>query len=379
MPSYQHANEELSGVRFRITYLLQGDPDEALAFAKSIGVEETIEFPPELLPEDDFWEGLKGQVDELEQVGAEQTRVVISYAIETISPDLMQLLNVIYGNISMMPGIRVLDVELPDEVLAYFKGPRFGLQGIRERLGVYDRAMLCATLKPMGLAMDSFAEMAYESAIGGADFVKDDHGLSDQGFARFKTRVKRIGEAVQEGNAKGGGHCLYTPNITAPADQIVERAYYAKQAGAGAYLIIPALVGWDAVRMLRDNDELALPIICHPSFGGVYTLNPAGGMSARFFYGMLPRLAGGDVTVFPNYVGRLSSTRQDCIDVMAAAAEKLGDLKPIVPAPGGGVTLKTVSEMKGFFGDDVIYIMGGGLHREHKFLDNCRRFIELVT
>lgn len=379
MPSYQQAQETLSGVRFHVTYLLIGDPAEALDNARSICVEETIEFPPELLPESDYWEQVKGQVENLEPAGDNQTLVTLSYAIETISADMLQLLNVIYGNISMIPGIRVMDVKLPDEVLAYFKGPRFGLEGIRNLIGVYDRAMLCATLKPMGLALDSFAEMAYEAALGGVDFVKDDHGLTDQSFIPFKARVSRMAEAVGEGNSKGGGHCLYTPNITAPADQIMERAYYAKEAGAGAYLIIPALVGWDAVRMLRDNDELGLPIICHPSFGGVYTLNQTGGMAASIYYGLLPRLAGGDAAIFPNYVGRLSSTKQDCLDVMAAAREDLGDLKPIIPAPGGGVTLKTVAEMKDFYKNDVLYIMGGGLHRGHKFLENCRQFIELVT
>lgn len=379
MPSYQQAQETLSGVRFHVTYRLQGNPAEALDNAKSICVEETIEFPPELLPEGDYWEQVKGQVEDLEPAGENETLATLSYAIETLSPDLLQLLNVVYGNISMIPGIRVMDVQLPEEILAFFKGPRFGLDGIRELLGVYDRAMLCATLKPMGLALDSFTEMAYESAVGGVDFVKDDHGLSDQGFARFKTRVSRIAEAVQEGNNKSGGHCLYTPNITAPADQIMDRAYYAKETGAGAYLIIPALVGWDTVRLLRENDELGLPIICHPSFGGVYTLNQNGGMAANIYYGLLPRLAGGDATIFPNFVGRLFSTKQDCLDVLATAGEELGELKPIVPAPGGGVTLKTVEEMKDFYKKDVMYIMGGGLHRGHKFLDNCRQFIDLVT
>ena len=130
--------------------------------------------------------------------------------------------------------------------------------------------------------------MAYESALGGVDFVKDDHGLSDQDFIRFNARVRRIAEAVKEGNAKGGGHCLYAPNITAPADQILERAYFAKEAGAGAFLIIPALVGWDMVRVLREKDDLALPIICHPSFGGVYSLHPSGGIAAKIYYACCP-------------------------------------------------------------------------------------------
>ena len=143
MPSYQQAQEQLSGVRFHVTYLLQGDPAEALDNAKSICVEETIEFPYHLLPESDYWGEVIGHVEKIEKIGENETLAVLSYAIETISPDMMQLLNVIYGNISMIPGIRVLDVKLPDEVLAFFKGPRFGLQGVRELLG-YTTEPCCA-------------------------------------------------------------------------------------------------------------------------------------------------------------------------------------------------------------------------------------------
>jgi ribulose-bisphosphate carboxylase large chain len=279
----------------------------------------------------------------------------------------------------MIRNIRVMDVELPDEVLSFFRGPRYGLVGVRQLLGVFNRSMLCATIKPMGLSIDAMAEIAYQTALGGVDFVKDDHGLTDQAFANYKVRVTRCARAVLEANSEAGNHCLYTPNITAPIDQMLDRAFFAKEAGAGAFMIIPALVGWDAVRMISENAELGLPIISHPSYGGIYSISTQGGIAAKFQYGMLPRLAGSDVAIFPNFVGRLYSTKQECVDVMGAAKEKLGNIKPLIPAPGGGVTLKTVAEMNEFYGRDVVYIMGGGLHRGGTLVDNCKKFIGLVS
>ena len=48
--------------------------------------------------------------------------------------------------------MRLAAIEPPDEFFATFKGPRFGVKGLREKLGVSDRALTCTALKPMGLS-----------------------------------------------------------------------------------------------------------------------------------------------------------------------------------------------------------------------------------
>ncbi len=379
MPSYLQAAQSLSGVRFTVTYSFFGSEDVARRSAEATCVEQTIEFPPDLLPENDYWGMLKGRLEDFRPVADEHFEVKISYAAETVSPDIVQVLNVIYGNISMIPGIRVEDVEFPPEMLAIFSGPRFGLEGVRKLCGVSGRPMICATIKPMGLSMESFAEIAYEVTLGGADMVKDDHGLTDQAFARFEKRVAVCAEAVQRANSEADRNCLYAPNVTAPADQISQRAHFAKQAGAQAMMVIPGLVGWDVVRMLSEDDSLGLPIICHPSYFGVYFLSQQSGFSARFAYGILPRLAGGDISIMPNYKGRLYSTKKDCLETVAAAKHPMGHIKPLFPAPGGGITLQTIPDLLKFYDQDVIYIMGGGLHAGHAPLENTRKFREMIA
>jgi hypothetical protein len=44
-------------------------------------------------------------------------------AVETAADDLVQLLNVVFGNISIKPGIRVEALTLPREITARFRGP----------------------------------------------------------------------------------------------------------------------------------------------------------------------------------------------------------------------------------------------------------------
>ena len=65
------------------------------------------------------------------------------------------------------------------------------------------------------------ADMAYACALGGMDFIKDDHGITDQPFCRFEERVALCAQAVAHANRQTGLSCLYVANVTAPADQIL--------------------------------------------------------------------------------------------------------------------------------------------------------------
>jgi ribulose-bisphosphate carboxylase large chain len=372
--NYHEAVTELSGIRFTVTYSFYGTEQEALTNAESTCVEQTIEFPPEYLPENLFWDAIKGKIERFEKIDEQHYLARISYAIETISPDLIQLLNIIYGNIAQIRNIRVEDIEFPPEVLAYFKGPRYGLSGVRELCNVPSRSLICATLKPMGLSQESYAQMAYEFALGGSDIIKDDHGITNQSFARFEERVSKCAEVILKANAETGENSLYAANVSGPMDQIVSRALFAKQAGAGALLVLPGLVGWDAVRVLRENDKIALPILVHGAYAGIYFASHQAGLSGKVAFSIIPRLAGADVYIMPNYIGRLYSTRKECKDAMEAAKRPMEHIKPIFPGTGGGTTLQTIPALMAFYGKDVVYIMGGGLHGGVSLVESCRQF-----
>jgi ribulose-bisphosphate carboxylase large chain len=377
---YTEAPVPLTGDRLRVTYSIFEDATAARHTAQAICVEQSIEFPAHLLPQNEFWGQVTGRLESFDSLSEQHHRAVISYALETVSPDLAQILNIVYGNISMIKHIRVEEVSLPDSLLSRFKGPRFGRDGLRRLTGVTGRALICATIKPMGLSTAAFAEMARQYAQGGADVIKDDHGLTSQPLSPFKERVQACIEAVAEINAGRDTKSLYAPNVTAPADEILERAHFAVEQGAQALLIIPGLTGWDFVRVLRNDPDIAVPILSHPAFSGLYFTSHQQGMSARVHYALIPRLAGADAVIFPNYVGRLYSTREDCRAVLEASSAELGSLPPIMPAPGGGITLELIPELNRFYGRDVIYIMGGGLHRPgQSIVQNCIDFRRMLS
>ena len=123
----------LSGERLVAEYRLACTGAEARALAEAICVEQTVEFPRDLLPPGDLAGPIVGAVESMRDVGDGSTHLRVSFAAEVAGNSLSQLLNVLLGNISILPGIKLLDFELPASMLSRFRGPRLGRAGLRER------------------------------------------------------------------------------------------------------------------------------------------------------------------------------------------------------------------------------------------------------
>ncbi len=235
----------------------------------------------------------------------------------------------------------------------------------------------------MGLGAKDLAELAYQLALGGVDVIKEDHGLTDQPFAPFEERVPRCAEAVGRANRETGYRCLYAPNVTTRADRILTRAMQAKAWGAGAVMVAPGLTGWDALRLLAEDDALALPVLSHPALLGTFAVSPEHGMAHHVLYGQLPRLAGADATIFVNYGGRFSFSEEDCRGIVAGTEEAMGGLAPIFPIPAGGMTLERMPELVEFYGSEAIFLIAGGLYSHGPDLlqssREFRRSVERMT
>ena len=381
----------LSGERFSATYRLRADDrDHALARARSICLEQTVEFPWEAIPDDAIRDGIVGQITALRQVAADTFDAAIHYPDEAAGAELTQLVNVLFGNLSIQPGVRLLDVRLSGGLARHYRGPRFGAAGLRALLCVPDRPLLCTALKPMGLSPADLADLAYTLALGGIDLIKDDHGLANQAFCPFDERVARCAEAVARANHETGQRCLYLPNVTAPYPDLSRRARLAKDAGAGGLLLCPGLAGLDSMRALADDDALALPILSHPAFQGSLAVSPDAGLSHRVLYGLLNRLAGADAAIFPHAGGRFAYTEAQCREIQAGctdpmvavppgAAEAPADFAPILPVPAGGMRLERIDELVAFYGPDCMLLIGGDLHtRPADLIASCRRFRTLA-
>jgi Ribulose 1,5-bisphosphate carboxylase, large subunit len=117
----------------------------------------------------------------------------------------------------------------------------------------------------------------------------------------------------------------------------------------------------------------------HPSFYGSMVTSPRSGISHYALYGQLQRLAGADMSIYPNFGGRFSFSVDECRSIVAGTQDAMGHLKPCFPAPGGGMTMEKVPLMNAVYGTEVVYLIGGGLHRHSRDLTaNVRYFMRLI-
>ncbi len=364
----------VSGERLRAAYEFAGPISDAGARAEALCVEQTIEFPADLVPDDDIQKEIVGRIEAFNEVGPATVRVEVSYAIETTGFELPQLLNVLFGNSSLLPGVRLVDLTVPRSLSESLGGPRFGINGLREIFDAPERPLLATALKPMGFSPERFADLAYELAVGGIDMIKDDHSLANQPFADFGARVRACSDAVRRANEQTGFNSVYMPSINAPHGLLDERVRIAGDAGVGGLLILPGITGFDFMRDIAMRDNVAVPIMGHPALLGGFVSSTTGGIAHSVLFGTLMRLAGADVSIFPNFGGRFSFSPEACSEISASCLEHIDGVKPIWPAAGGGMTMDRTEEMLEFYGKDMVLLIGGDLHRGGTLRENAQAF-----
>ena len=360
--------------RIHVTYAFFGENPKAIA--DLIRVEQTIEFPYELAPS---WiqDQVVGKIEEITSSDKTNHLITISYNPDVAGGELTQLLNVLWGNASLFPGIKIVDLKLPDLILNRFKGPRFGISGLQKIFKADTRPLIATALKPMGSDAKTLADMARTLALAGFDLIKDDHSLANQPWATWKERVALISAAVKEANEITGGNSAYVPSLNMPFDQVIDAAHSAKDLGASGLLVLPGITGFDSLRVIAEDETLALPILGHPAMLGSLVTSKEGGVAHGIVFGTFMRLAGADISIFPNIGGRFSFTAEQCLEIADRSREKLGSLNPMTIAPAGGMTLDRIPEMIEMYGKETALLIGGALSRGN-LADSAARMCEMV-
>jgi ribulose-bisphosphate carboxylase large chain len=339
--------------RFRATYRIRADRASIEARAQSIAVEQSVEMPVAAIAEPEILRDIVGRVEAIEDRGDGHFDVHIGLAAVTTGREAGQFLNMAFGNTSLHEDVTLLDVEIPSDIARAFGGPRHGIEGLRRRADAFGRALTCSALKPQGVAPARLAQLAEQFARGGIDFIKDDHGLADQGYSPFAERVAAIAGAV--------GSTSYVPSLSGDLDAMRRQIDTARSHGIDTVMIAPMIAGWATMQALvRAYPEVAF--IAHPTMGGGARIAP------DLLIGTLFRALGADAVIFPNHGGRFGYSPETCRRLAERARAALDGIRPALPVPAGGMTLDRVPEMLDFYGPDAMLLIGGSLLAARKRL-----------
>ena len=305
--------------------------------------------------------------------------VKIAYPQELFEPGNMpQILSSIAGNIfgmKMVENLRLLDIQFPKGLVKSFKGPVYGIPGVRKVTCVKERPLVGTIVKPkLGLDEKGHARVAYEAWIGGVDIVKDDENLTSQTFNRFEKRLALTVQAKEKAEKETGEKKIYMPNITAETSEMLRRMKLVKDSG-NEYIMADVLTaGWSGIQSIRTlNEELKLVLHAHRAMHAAMTRNKRHGIS-MLSLAKTYRLMGMDQLHIGTIVGKMEGEASDIIpirDEMISERSNPGDhilgqdwlsLKPVFPVCSGGLHAGHIPSLIGYLGKDIIIQAGGGVH-----------------
>jgi ribulose-bisphosphate carboxylase large chain len=291
--------------------------------------------------------------------------IKIAYPAELFEPSNMpNILSSIAGNVfglKALKNLRFLDVEIPKQLLSNFKGPAFGIVGIRKLVKVPKRPLVGTIIKPkLGLKTKDHTKVAYEAWFGGCDVVKDDENLSSQKFNPFEDRLTQTLEGRDKAQEETGERKVYMINITAETNTMLKRAQSVVDQG-GEYVMVDILTcGWSALQTLR-NQNFKLVLHAHRAGHAAFTKNQLHGIAMRPI-AKVARIIGVDQLHVGTVVGKMSETKGEVLENIDACKNELGDLRPVLPVASGGLYPALVPALLQTFGNDVVLQAGGGIH-----------------
>jgi ribulose-bisphosphate carboxylase large chain len=278
------AGEQSSGTFTQVPGETEELRERFLARVERIEELETVEDPslPGALPADDLGRYRRAEV-------------TVSWSLENMGTNLPTLLSTVSGNLSELrelSGLRLLDIELPPAFADAHPGPRFGIQGTRELVGVYGGPVIGTIIKPsVGLSPRQTAELVRDLAEGGIDFIKDDELMANPPHSPLEERVEAVMGVINEVAERTGKKVMYAFNITDDLDAMLRHHETVLNAGGTCVMVSVNSVGLVGVSHLRRHAEL--PIHGHRNGWGLLTRYPYLGMEFAA-YQKLWRLAGVD-------------------------------------------------------------------------------------
>lgn len=361
------------GSRLTAVYRIRGPAASAAERAEAIAVEQSVEMPLAGIDDARVLDEIVGRVESIAEIDDDLHEARVGLAADTVGGDAGQLINMLFGNSSLHEDVTLHDFELPDDLARRFDGPRHGIDGLRRLVGAERRALTASALKPQGLAPRDLAILAERFALGGIDYVKDDHGLADQIYSPFADRVTAVSEALHRVADRTGRRTCYVPNLSGDLDRCSRQIDRVLAEGVDVVMVAPMIVGPSNVQALvRRYSEAAF--IAHPTMAGAARIAPPA------LYGKLFRLLGVDGMVFPNHGGRFGYSVDTCRALAETARVPWHGMAPALPIPAGGMTLDRVPDMLDFYGRDVMLLIGGALLlARHRLTDASAAFASAVA
>ena len=290
-------------------------------------------------------------------------RIELAFPVSNIGANLPTLMATVAGNLfelGEVTGLRLLDLDLPDEYAARFPGPRFGVPGTRKRAGVQGRALIGSIIKPsIGMLPEQTAAVVDELCSAGIDFIKDDELHADPDYAPFEARVRAVMPVLHRHAERLGRMPMYAVNISGTVDDMRRRHDAVVGAGGSCVMVCIHGVGLAGVEHLRSYSEL--PIHAHRQGWGALSRHPWLGFEFTAMQKVW-RLAGVDQLHVNGLRSKFWEPDESVTRSARALLAPFSGVQPAMPVFTSGQWAGQAPDMYAALGcSDVLHVAGGGI------------------
>lgn len=268
--------------------------------------------------------------------------------------------------------IQLVDMILPEAVLATFPGPAYGAPGVRRITGFPAGTPIFGTiLKPCsGITPAEVGALVREAAGNRLfGFVKEDENLlPGVPFSPLADRAREAMTAVREQwPSRDGRGILFAPHITAPPDLLMRYLDVVLEAGVNAVMFSDQFVG-GTTRMVREYTKtLENPPAIYAHNSGISNKTRS---IWREVLDFLVRLDGADfrqtapITTTAPLLRPTGLEWQRCEEALTRPA---GQIKPTMIARAGGldqgnIALNLHDAARRGYGDGILYLAGSAIN-----------------
>jgi ribulose-bisphosphate carboxylase large chain len=255
-----------------------------------------------------------------------------------------------------------MDLRLPSAFSTNYSGPKFGCEGTRKLIGIYERPLIGTIIKPsVGLSAKETGLLVSQLCAGGIDFIKDDELQANGPSCPFEDRVKEVMQAVNKAADKNGFKVMVAFNLTGEIDEMRRRHDFVQEQGGTCVMVNLMAVGMTG--MISIGQHSNLPIHAHRAGWGALTREPLLGWSYPA-WSKLWRLAGADHMHVSGLDNKFTESNESVIESARSLREPLFSHAPMCSLPvfsSGQTVLQAAATVASVGSPDLLVTAGGGI------------------
>lgn len=261
-------------------------------------------------------------------------------------------------DIDIIQRCRLVDLVIPEFIKDNcFFGPRYGITGIREFTGQYDKPILGGIVKPkIGVSPEVLLDMVKQMVDGGVDFIKEDEIMSNPACCPLLKRVDLISNYLANQSRK----VIFCHTINCDPGTLTNRVNLVYKAGAnGVHINV-----WSGLGSYNSIRQMDLPLFLHFQKSGdrVFTSKSNNYSISWPVICQLATMMGVD-TIQTGMIGGYSNDDPEelsrCLKILRARKFLARNTLPVLSC---GMHPGLVNKVTSMVGNDYMANVGGAIH-----------------